>query len=115
MYDSVGYLRVRSFTAGGAIPIEGAVIRLHGADEENYELFRSVITDRDGVGFFKELPTPNVSFSLSPRPQESPYALYDLEITAEGYDPQIIKGVQVFPGIESYQPINLIPKTSIQQ
>ena len=114
MYDSKGYLRVRSFTAGGAIPIKGAIVRLRGGDEENHELFRSVVTDRDGVGYFEELPTPNVSYSLSPRPKEAPYALYDLEITAEGYDSKTIQGVQVFPGIESYQPINLIPKTNIQ-
>lgn len=109
MYDSKGTLRVRAFTAGGALPVEGALVRLWGADEENLETIHSLITDRDGVGMFTELPTPNISYSMTPRPAERPYSEYRLEVIADGYAPLTIDTVQVFSGIESYQPLSLVP------
>lgn len=109
MYDSKGTLRVRAFTAGGALPVSGALIRLWGADEENRDTVRSLITDRDGVGIFVDLPTPNIKYSMTPDPAERPYALYRLEVLSEGYADRVIEEVQVFSGIESYQPLNLIP------
>ena len=109
MYDSKGDLRVRAYTAGGALPVNDAVVRLFGADEENRNVVMSVVTDRDGVAKFPALPTPNVEYSLTPSPAERPYATYNLEVSAEGYEAKIIRGVTVFSGIESFQPINLIP------
>ena len=111
MYDSKGTLRIRAFTAGGALPIEGANVKLTGSDEETSDFVRSLITDMDGVAIFNELPAPNVKYSLSPEPTERPWANYALEVFAEGYEYQIIDDVKVFSGIESYQPLNLIPTT----
>lgn len=111
MYDSKGSLRVRAFTAGGALPISGALVRLWGIDEENGDTVRSLITDRDGVGIFSNLPTQNIKYSMTPRPAERPYSLYKLEVIADGYDSQTIDEVQIFSGVESYQPLNLIPET----
>ena len=111
MYESTGDLRIRAFTAGGAIPVSGAIVRLWGADEENRDFIRSTITDRDGGGFFTDVPAPSVEYSLTPDPAERPFATYDLEVVAKGYATQKISGVSVFSGIESYQPLNLIPIT----
>ena len=69
----------------------------------------SLITDRDGLTESVNLPAPNVDFSLSPSPNEKPYAQYDVEITAPGYYSKIINGLSVFSGIESIQLINMIP------
>lgn len=109
MYDSNGSLRVRAFTAGGALPVSNVLIRLWGIDEENRETVRSLITDRDGVGVFSDLPTPNIKYSMTPTPAERPYALYRLEAVADGYAPRAVEELQVFSGIESFQPLNLIP------
>ena len=35
MPNSSGTLRVRAYTAGGALPVEGAVVRVMGAGEDN--------------------------------------------------------------------------------
>ena len=111
MYDSNGSLRVRAFTAGGALPVSGALVRLWGIDEENRGTIRSLITDRDGVGIFTDLPAPNIKYSMTPRPAERPYSLYKLVVLADGYTSQTIEEVQIFSAVESYQPLNLIPKT----
>lgn len=109
MYDSSGKLTVRAYTAGGALPVEGAVVRIMGATEENRLVAYSLITDRDGVTEVTLLPAPSISYSLSPDPAEMPYALYDIEITAPGYYSERLNGVSVFSGISSVQPINMIP------
>ena len=109
MLDSKGYLRIRALSAGGALPVEGVSVRILGADEYNRFTSFSLLTDRDGLTESLSLPTPSVGYSLTPSPAELPFALYDVEIRADGYYPKKLIGVSVFPGIESVQPIIMIP------
>ena len=112
MLTSEGRIRIRAYTAGGALPIEGATVRIIGAEESNRLVSYSLITDRDGLTESVALPAPDVNFSLSPSPIEKPYALYNVEITAPGYYSKDINGLSVFSGIESVQLINMIPEGS---
>ena len=109
MPDSYGTLRIRTYTAGGALPVSGAIVRINGAGEDNRNVSYSVVTDRDGLTPKITLPAPNVDLSLSPTPAESPFAIYDVEITATGYYPKKIIGLTVFSGVDSVQLINMIP------
>lgn len=109
MLNSSGTLTVRAYTAGGALPIAGAVVRILGAEEQNRLTVFSGITDRDGLTERFILPAPDSSLSLAPNPAELPYSLYDLEISAPGYYTKRINGLTVFPGINSVQLINMIP------
>ena len=110
MLNSIGKIRVRAYTAGGALPIEGATVRIMGAEEDNRLISYSLLTDRDGLTEAVELPAPSISYSLSPNPDEKPYAIYDIEVTAPGYYSKIINGLSVFSGVESVQLINMIPE-----
>ena len=110
MLNSTGKIRIRAYTAGGALPIEGATVRIMGAEEDNRLISYSLLTDKDGLTEAVELPAPNSSYSLSPNPNEQPYALYDVEITAPGYYSKKINGLSVFSGVESVQLINMIPE-----
>ena len=112
MLDSEGVLRIRTYTASGALPVEGAVVEIRGAEEENSTVVYSVLTDRDGITEPIALPAPSLSYSLSPSPSEKPFALYDVNINAEGYYPKRILGVSVFSGINSWQNANMIPISS---
>ena len=109
MLDSSGTLIVRAYTAGGALPVEGAVVRVMGASEWNRLAVFSSVTDRNGVTERLTLSAPSVNFSLAPDPAELPYSLYDLEISAPGYYTKRINGLTVFSGINSVQLINMIP------
>ena len=111
MFNSEGKIRIRAYTAGGALPIEGATVRITGAEEDNRFVTYSVLTDRDGLTPSITLPTPEASYSLSPSKPEKPYALYDVEITAPGYYSKRINGLSVFSGIESIQLLNMIPNS----
>ena len=109
MPDSSGTLRVRAYTASGALPVEGATVRITGAGESNRSLAFTSITDRDGQSELFVLPAPSAELSLAPDPSALPYSLYDLEISARGYYTKRIRGLTVFPGINSVQLINMIP------
>ncbi len=109
MPDSSGTLTVRAYTAGGALPVEGAVVRIFGVSEDNRLAVFSGVTDRDGLTEKFTLPAPSVSLSMSPDPSELPYSVYDLEVSAPGYYTKRINGLTVFSGINSVQLINMIP------
>lgn len=109
MLNSNGRLRIRAYTAGGALPISGATVRIKGAEEDNRLVAYTLVTDRDGLTQEITLPAPSVEYSLSPDPAEQPYAVYDLEITAPGYYTKRIRGLTIFSGVNSIQLINMIP------
>ena len=111
MLDSSGSLRIRTYTAGGAIPVKGATVRITGAEEANRSVSYSLVTDRNGQTKVVTLPAPSVDYSLSPNPAELPYSVYDLVITAPGYLTKRINGLTVFSGVNSVQLINMIPGT----
>ena len=109
--DSYGSLQVRTYTASGALPIVGAIVRIKGAEEANSYIQYSVLTNNDGLTPLISLPTPSKEFSLSPTPGEAPYSVYDVEISAEGYYTKQIRNVPVFSGIKAILPIEMIPLT----
>ena len=113
MLNSNGSLRIRAYTAGGALPVPGAIVRIRGADEDNRFIARTLITDRDGLTKKVELPAPSASYSLIPDSNETPYSVYDVEISAPGYYTKRIDGLTVFSGIESVQLINMIPTSGM--
>ena len=111
MLKSQGKLRIRSYTAGGALPVEGALVRIRGAEESNRQVAYTLITDNDGLTPEVSLPAPLSEFSLAPLPNEVPYSVYDVEISAPGYYTKKISGLTVFPGVTSVQLVNMIPSS----
>jgi hypothetical protein len=112
LLDSSGSLRIRTYTAGGALPVKGATVRILGAEEDNRLVSYSLITDRDGQTEIVTLPAPLANYSLTPNPAEHPYSVYDLVITAPGYIPKRVNGLSIFSGVNSVQLINMIPGVS---
>lgn len=110
-FDNFGTLRVRATSASGAIPIMGAIVRITGGEESNRQIAKSMVTDNDGITPKVKLPTPRRSYSLTPEDEESPFALYDVEVTADGYYEKRIIGVAIFSGINAILPINMIPSS----
>ncbi len=109
MPDSSGTLRIRAYTAGGALPVSGATVRITGGDEKNRLISYSLTTDRDGLTEAVTLPAPNIEYSLTPGASEQPYSIYNVEITAPGFQSKRIIGLTVFSGVDSVQLISMIP------
>ena len=112
-YESYGNLVIHALTAGGALPVEGAVVQIRGADENDSFAVYSLLTDRDGMTVPLSLPAPSRIFSESQGAKERAYADYDVVITADGYYPKRIYNVAVFDGVSAILPINMIPKSNV--
>lgn len=108
-YTDNGSLTVRTYTASGALPVKNSLIRITGVDENNRSVDFTLLTDEDGITKVISLPTPSKDYSMGPGAAEIPYAVYDVEASADGYYTKRIRNVAVFSGINSYQPINMIP------
>ena len=108
-YTDLGTLTVKTYTAGGALPVAQSIVRVIGVDTENKFIEFSVITDRDGITPKLVLAAPGKSASLSPSPTQAPYAQYNIEITADGFYPKRIENVALFSGIDTYQSVNMVP------
>ena len=115
MLTEQGTLVVNVGIANEARPIEGALVRIFGADEDNLRVIRTLITDRDGKTEKVNLPTRNRSFSLTPNAKETPYSRYDLVIEKDGFYTKRISGISVFSGVESIQIIDMIPKSKSKE
>ncbi|MBQ8321999.1 MAG: hypothetical protein IJX92_06510 [Clostridia bacterium] len=112
MLNQSGTMAVRVYTAGGALPVEDAVVRILGAEEANRDVSYSLLTDRDGVTKTVYLPAPERSLSTSPEPPEAPYAIYDVEVSKDGYFKKKIYGAAVFADINSELLIEMTPTSS---
>lgn len=108
-YTDSGSLKIRAYSASGAIPTEGVLIKIYGADDYNKDVQYSLITDSDGITKELYLPTPPLSYSMSPGAAEAPYSVYNVELAKNGFYPKRIDNVPIFAGIKSTLPIEMIP------
>ncbi len=110
-----GYLIVQVTTARGAIPLEGAKVDIRSyepedtsAPETRGDVIASLTSGRDGNTPRVSLPTPPRAVSESPG-NIRPYALYQAEVTLDGYFAQAYIGIPIFDGITAIQPAVIIP------
>ena len=110
----LGTLFVRVSTAGIALPVEGADVRIRGAEQGNQTVAFLLTTDRSGLAERISLPTPPASLSLQPGNIKS-FADYDVEVFKSGFYPITLRNVPIFSGITAVQAVELIPWPSYQK
>ena len=109
-YSGVGYLVVKTSTARGALPVSGALISIYDAGREDNGVYAVMITDADGIARKIPLPAPPKINSESSG-QESPYAIYNIEVAKEGYYREEFAAIPIFDTITSIQTVYLVPLT----
>lgn len=103
--------RFRVYTARNALPIEGASCVIKRKSGSGYITMYTLVTDISGLTDPVALPAPPASLSQSPSNTVQPYALYDAEVSAKGYNTVEIKNIPVFEGVLSVQQVAMIPQT----
>lgn len=115
--ESIGFLTVAVKTANGALPIENASVVIYGHSEldENSvplenpsDVIYSLKTNRNGLTERVALQTKPKELSEVPG-NLYPYLSYNIFVTADGYYDSSYINVPIFQGINSLQPVNLIP------
>ena len=104
----LGTLLVRVSTAGVAVPVLGADIRIHGAEEGNRDIYYLLTSDRSGLSEGILLPAPPAALTLTPGNAKG-FADYDIEVFKDGFYPIILRAVPIFSGVTAVQNVRLIP------
>ncbi|PKM62864.1 MAG: peptidoglycan-binding protein [Firmicutes bacterium HGW-Firmicutes-21] len=94
-------------------PADGATVRITtvGANGEE-QIIDELITDSSGQTPIVELAAPPVEFSMFPG-EPMPYAVYNINVFFEGFEPVIIENAQILPNSTAIQNVRLRPSVNI--
>ena len=106
--DFVGYLRVFTFTAGGAEPIAGARVIVTRPQGATQTIYANLTTDRDGFTPVVALPTVDPALTLQPG-MTQPYVTYAVRVTADGFQSVEHTNIPVYGDNYVTQPVALTP------
>ena len=102
-----GRLQINVTANVGLIPIQNANITISYTGDPNNTL-ETLTTDSSGQTDAVSLSTPPLEYSLTPN-SPMPYSEYTLNVTAPGYEPVTVSGVEVLPDVTALQEIKMIP------
>lgn len=102
-----GTLQVNVLSRDVFSPIPNALVRITNA-RSGQMVREQLTTNSSGQTETIELPTPPLEYSMIPQ-GEQPYAQYDMEITAPGYETLFISGTQMLAGEKAIQNARLTP------
>ena len=104
---SNGNLIVYTSIAEQAAPLPG--VRLTVSDESGAVLSR-MTTDASGASQPLDLPAPDASYSLDENNRTvRPYSVYRLTAEADGWQPRILDGVQIFADQQTVARLEFLP------
>lgn len=107
-----GELRVQAIARGTNAPIENAKISIsYSGDPESKA--EEVNTDNSGMSEAVTLATPPLEFSMQPG-EPQPYAEYTIEITAAGFRPFSVSGIQVLSEQLALQEVRMEPEETTE-
>lgn len=98
-------MNVESRINNDPIPDAQIAISYTGEPESTFE---TLSTNESGQTQQIELETPPIDYSMEPS-ESQPYAQYTIQITADGYEPVTVNGIQVLPEATALQDIRLMP------
>ncbi len=107
--QGTGFITVNVRTAGGALPVEGAVITVRAVSGQGGSVVAVMITDSGGTSDVLSLPTPPKSNSLSPRNGAEVSSNYSIDTEKSGFYSVSNMNVPVFDGVTSVQQVMLVP------
>ncbi len=98
---SIGKLRVSTFNETVGMPLPGTAITISPSDQEDI-IIGEIITNNSGQSDIVDLEAPPLEYSLEPG-SPRPYGEYNLTSRQPGFDPILIKNVQILPDVIAEQ------------
>ncbi len=105
--SSSGKLKINVTSTQGLIPISNANITITYTDDPS-DTVESLTTDSSGQTDTVDLPAPPIEYSLEPG-DIRPYADYNIEVTAPGYESVLVSGTEILADETALQNIRMIP------
>ena len=104
----IGTLQISVVSALGMTPIPGATVTVSYTGDPDSPL-ETMTTDESGQTPTITLDAPPRELSLSPDITAQPYSEYNIQVTAEGFEPVLVSGSEILAGEFSLQPIRMNP------
>lgn len=105
--EGEGTMRIKVASSLGQLPVPGASVSIFYTAEPDSAIIQ-LTTDESGLTEEIELPAPPVQYSLEPS-DVKPYAEYNIEVTAPGYEPVYVFGSELLANELSLQTIRMNP------
>ena len=108
--SSTGYIQVRAYTSDAQYPLQDVAIAVTAADGTAIAMR---LTDRNGRISPIAVPVPDRNESLSPDPEERPYAVVNLYAHKRGYERIESENLQLFADTTTLQNLAMIPLSEL--
>ena len=105
-----GKLQINVTSALGAEPVKDATITLSYTGDPS-KTIETLKTNESGQTEIVELNAPSIEYSMEPS-ETQPYAEYTINISANGYRPLDISGIDVLPEVLAIQPVDLVKEAA---
>ena len=107
--ETFGTILTRVYTSKAQLPVEGATVAFtqRGGDG-HHDLLAVRVTDRSGRTAPVQVPAPAPAASESPGTAR-PFAVCDIWAESPGFELQVVENVQIFPGTQTLQELELVP------
>ena len=104
--QGIGYITVNVRTAGGALPVEGALVTISASDSGT--VIAVTLTDSAGTAEIIALPTPPRENSLVVDGGEVS-SFYTVDTDKDGFYHVVNANIPVFDGVTAIQQVLLVP------
>lgn len=109
-----GSIQVNVVSAIGLTPVENATVTISYTGDPESPL-QVLTTDNSGQTPTVQLPAPPLELSLDPEATQQPYSEYNIFVTADGYEPVLVSGSEIFADEFSLQPIRMNPLATTEE
>lgn len=108
--SSQGSVIARVYTSDAYIPLSGVQVSFSQTNASGVRhLLALRVTDSSGLTDPVYVETPDTAASLSPGSDQKPYTTLEIATSLPGFSSVLAQNVQVFPGIETVQDLQLQP------
>ena len=113
--SSQGSVIARVYTSDAYIPLPDAPVVFSTVNEEGQRILLGIrTTNSSGLTSPVYVDTPDTDQSLSPGLSITPYASITIQASYPGFQSIQANGVQIFPGVETIQGLQLQPVSPSQ-
>ena len=109
-----GRIKISVVSSIGLVPVENATVTISFTGDPQSPL-DVLTTDSSGQTPVIELPAPPLDLSLQPENEQQPYSEYNIEVAADGYEPVLVSGSEIFADELSLQPIQMNPLATTEE
>lgn len=109
-----GTMKISVVSSIGLIPVANATVTVSYTGDPDSTL-AELTTDISGQTPTITLEAPPLDLSLDPEITEQPYSEYNIKVTADGYEPVLVTGSEIFANELSLQPIQMNPLASTEE